>query len=249
MSTTHTLDQKIRIDKDIMSNPIHSGHEHHLDPQSYHIYLFGSESLAGTDACEGGEPGVEYTMANRFIINLNVLMRTAVDSKGQPYPIMIHMKTCGGDWTEGMAIYDAIKACPNPITILNYTHARSMSSLIFCAANKSVMMPHSYFMFHDGTYAEAGTVKQVMSGVEFYKRSEDTMLNIYVERMKQKGKYSKWAKQRIFKMLRSEMDKKEDVYLTAEDAVKWGLADEVFGANGTYDWSKLTQYTSDQLSR
>ena len=32
------------------------------------------------------------------------------------------------------------------------------------------------------------------------------------------------------------MDKKEDVYLTAKQAVSYGLADEVFD----YDWKKLT---------
>jgi ATP-dependent protease ClpP protease subunit len=248
-SDSHILDHRISMAKDVMNDPIHCGHERHLDPQSNHIYLFGNEDLAGIEANEGGEPGVEYTMANRFIINLNVLMRTAVDKDKTPYPILIHMKTCGGDWTEGMAIYDAIKACPNPITILNYTHARSMSSLIFCAANKSVMMPHSYFLFHDGEYAESGTVKQVVSGVEWSKKLEKIMLGIYVERMKEQGKFSKWAKQRIYKMLRAEMDRKEDVYLTAEDTLKWGLADEIFGSDGEYDWSSLTDYTTEQLAR
>jgi ATP-dependent protease ClpP protease subunit len=41
------------------------------------------------------------------------------------------------------------------------------------------------------------------------------------------------------------MDKKEDVYLTAEDAVKYGLADEIFD----YNWLSLTNYTEKQLER
>ena len=45
---------------------------------------------------------MEYLMSSKFIKNLNILMRTNED------PILIHMKTCGGDWIEGMAIYEAL---------------------------------------------------------------------------------------------------------------------------------------------
>jgi ATP-dependent protease ClpP protease subunit len=38
------------------------------------------------------------------------------------------------------------------------------------------------------------------------------------------------------------MDKKEDVYLTAEQAVEYGFADYVFGADGHYDWSGLVKF-------
>ena len=139
----HKLDKKIKAKSD---DHVWHVHEYDVDLQSNHIYLMGMESYAAGHEEAIGEPGVEYSMANRFIRNLNICMRANPDK-----PVVIHMKTCGGDWTEGMAIYDAIKSCPMPVTILNYTHARSMSSLILQAANKRVMMPHSYFMYHDGT--------------------------------------------------------------------------------------------------
>lgn len=41
------------------------------------------------------------------------------------------------------------------------------------------------------------------------------------------------------------MDKAEDVYMTASEAVAYGFADEIFNA----DWSCLTQYTDEQLNR
>lgn len=151
------------------------------------------------------------------------------------------MKTCGGDWKEGMAIYDAIKSCPNQVIILNYTHARSMSSLIFQAADKRVMMPHSTFMFHDGTMAINGTVKQFYTEYEQTKIQEDQMLNIYIDSMKKKGKMKNDKPEKIRKWLRDQMDKKEDVYLSAEQAVEYGFADEIFGANGIYDWNALTK--------
>ena len=153
-------------------------------------------------------------------------------------PIVIHMKTCGGLWEEGMAIYDAIKSCPSKVTILNYTHARSMSSIIFQAADKRVMMPNSHFMFHDGTYSIDGTVKQVRSSVEFDKLNTMTMLNIYAQKMNEKGEFAGKGVVKIKKWLRDQMDKKEDVFLNAEQTVDLGFADEVFN----YDWTSLTKY-------
>ena len=131
-------------------------HEYDLDYENNAIYLIGArEYSAGTGTEDDGEPGVEHIMAGRFIKNLMTLMR-----KEGNEAITIHMKTCGGHWSEGMVIYDMMKNCPNPITVLSYSHARSMSSLIFLAANKRGMMPHSTFMFHEGSMFGGGTVKQ-----------------------------------------------------------------------------------------
>jgi ATP-dependent protease ClpP protease subunit len=219
-----------------------------VDLQTSQIYLTSSDSLASSHTHEPGdigvsEPGIEYSMVNQFIMNMNLLMRV------QPHhPILIHMKVAGGFWEEGMAIYDMIKSCPNPTTILSYTHARSMSSLILQAANKRVLMPNSYFMAHDGTLAFSGTSKSGKSYVKFTERMDDTMKDIYVHAMRgvENGGASdseNWA------WLRSLMDKREEVYFTAQEAVEYGFADEVFGANDEYNWRDLTKYTKEQLER
>lgn len=230
----HKLDHTLKVKTEDLVDQVH---EKDVDLQSNHIYLLGREEYHNE---EGVEPGVEYMMANRFIKNLNLCMRVNPDT-----PIVIHMKTCGGIWEEGMAIYDAIKSCPFPVTILSYTHARSMSSLIFQAANKRVMMPHSTFMFHDGTFGMEGTVKQVHSAVEFGKIADRQMMKIYIDTMKGSGKFSKRSRKFIEAWLREQMDKKEDVYLTAEQAVEYGFADKIFD----YNWSKLTSYTDEELAR
>ena len=188
---------------------------------------------------QDGEPGVEYAMANKFIKNLNIMIRST------DAPILIHMKTNGGFWEEGMAIYDAIKACPNEVCILNYTHARSMSSIILQAADRRVMMPHSTFMYHMGTMGYEGTVKQFLTEVEQLKIANEQMLDIYVKSLKAKGKLSKRSPAYIRKWLIEQMDRKEDVYLSAQQAVEYGFADEVFGADGVYDWKKLLEFEED----
>lgn len=242
----YKIDKKAKYAHSIMDYMYHL-HEYNVDAECNHIYLFGEEFDADVEPLD--EPGVEYRMANRFIRNINFLMR-----KNPKEPLLIHMKTCGGFWEEGMAIHNAIKACPNPVTILNYSHARSMSSLIFQAANKRVMMPDSTFMFHMGTTGVSGTIKQVESAVDFGKKADERMKQIYVEALKHygpenQGKFKKWAEKRIYAELDTYMDKKEDVYLTAEDTVKWGFADSIFGSQGKYDWTTLTEYTDEELSR
>lgn len=230
------IDHKLKAKIDDL---VYHMHEYDLDLKSNHIYLMGIDR--GYDTGDGlDEPGVEFTIANRFIRNFNLCMRVNPNT-----PIIIHQKTNGGYWEEGMAIYDTIRSCPWPVTILNYTHARSMSSLIFQAGNKRVMMPNSHFMFHEGSLIISGTNKAVKSAVEFDKNADQTMLEIYSKSMKTSGKFKNKKESEIKAWLNSQMDKKEDVYLTATETVDLGLADEIFD----YDWSKLASYTEEQLTR
>jgi ATP-dependent protease ClpP protease subunit len=225
------------MSQDKVRSRIEEIHEYGIDMQHFTLYLQGVEEAPATEL-EGEEPGVEFRMANRFIRSLDVL--SGLDAER---PIIISMKTNGGDWAEGMAIYDAIMAAPNPVTIVNYTHARSMSSIIFEAANKRIMMPHSTFMFHMGTYGIGGTWKVVFETMKFDADEGDHMLDIYVDRMKAtpESKVKSWSKKRIKEWLIAEMDTKEDVYLRPEDAVAWGFADEIFTG-----WDTVTDYTPDQ---
>lgn len=220
-------------------------HDYGINPNVPEIWIVGERdynSGQGTDD-EGSqdEPGVEHIMASRFIKNLSIARGQAIKTpkrKGDKKygPILIHMKTCGGYWTEGMAIYDAIKNQPHPVTILNYTHARSMSSIILQAASRRIMMPNSYFMFHQGTTGAEGTPKQVESRIDFDKRDSEIMLDIYASKMKETGKkWKKETKTKIKQWLQTQMDSKEDVFLTPKQTIEYGFADEIFDGR----WDKL----------
>lgn len=211
-------------------------HDYGVNLNTNEVYI----TPAVTDSVIGSEePGVDHSMATRFIMNLNIC-RVVNPNK----PLAVIMKTCGGSWEEGMAMFDAILTYPFHVTVLNYTHSRSMSSMIPLAATKCVMMPNSTFMFHEGTYCEEGTFKEVRSGVEFYHRvASQTMLDIYCQRMLQKGKYKDRSEKQIKKILNDYMNRRENVYLTARQAVEWGFYDEVFDG----DWDRLTQYTKEQI--
>lgn len=166
------------------------------------------------------EEEIDYRMSTKVIMNLHALRHKNND------PVLIHMHTCGGMWQEGMAIYDTIKSMPYKVTILSYTHACSMSSIVLQAADLRVLMPHSYVMLHYGDCAYEGTFKGAMSNAEFDKKTIKTMINIYAN--KSKGASHFKGIKNIRKYYKDMMNEKEDVFLTAKEAIRWGLADEIF---------------------
>jgi ATP-dependent protease ClpP protease subunit len=206
-----------------------------LDLEHREIFLFPREEYSYSAAEEIEGPGVEYTMANQFIRNLRLISNVTND------PILIHLKSCGGDWVEGLAMYQAIKACRNHVTILNYASARSMSSIIFSAADYRAMLPYSTFMVHTGTNVITGTGTQCETEWEETKKADKIMFDIYVEKLREAEKFDGWTNKRIETWLRKKMKEKEEVYFTAEEALEHNFADFIFGANGKYDWDALTK--------
>jgi ATP-dependent protease ClpP protease subunit len=92
--------------------------------------------------------------------------------------------------------------------------------------------------------ATAGTTKQFYSYADFVKKTFDQdMPAIYADRMKHTAgsKVATWKEERIHKWIKEEMDAKEDVFLTANEAVQWGFADEVFSS-----WDTIFDYTKQQ---
>ena len=205
-----------------------------IDVANREIFLFPREEYLNGGGEEGlQEPGVEYGMANQFIRNLRILANISHD------PILIHLKSCGGDWSEGLAMYQAIKASPCRIIMLNYASARSMSSIIFSAADHRVMMPFSTFMVHTGTNCIVGTGTQVMTEYEELLKVDKIMYDIYVDHLRGCDAMSDWTSKRVETWIRKKMKEKEEVYFDAEEAVEHNFADTIFGADGIYDWDAL----------
>ena len=204
-------------------------HAYGYDATNNEIYIQGAADYAA--GCLGDEvyeePGVEYIMANRFVINMQMALAAGKD--GNSYkPLLIHMKTNGGDWNQGIAMYDLVKSYPGHVTIVNYTYARSMSSLLFQAADRRIMFPNSDFMFHEGDYGDSGTMKTVKSNLAFYDTKHDVMLDIYIHQLRRKGLFKNKPKKDIKKWLQDQMDKKENVWLNSRQTVEHGFADELF---------------------
>jgi ATP-dependent Clp protease protease subunit len=218
---------------------VHNLHEWSVDIEGRQLYLLGDHTYqvgAGADSHDASvDPGIEYVTTNRFIKNMSILQQEDEDA-----PILVHLNTPGGSWTHGMAIYNAIKMSPCPITVLNYGEARSMSSLIPLAADYFVMMPESTrYMFHKGTVSFEGTGTQFETFYEQWVQSRNRMLDIYVKAMGREHSVAKgWGEQMKRDWLTNQMQLHEDAFLTAEQAVHYGFAHAIFDG----DWESLTLY-------
>ena len=217
---------RISTDNDVV-NTITTAHDAGIMPKSRQIFI---HSLPETSPLDD-QAGVDYLMASRLIKNLMVLKEQSATQ-----PVLVHLQTPGGSYSEGMAIYDTIRFMPFHVTMLVYTHARSMSSIILQAADWRVMMPESYFMMHWGDMEFVGETRSIVSHVDFMKDYQHPrMMEIYVDKARQGSKFRGWSSSRVNSYLQKAMEKEGDCFLPASEAVKWGLADEVFDG----DWEGL----------
>ncbi len=177
-------------------------------------------------------PGVEYKMSNNFIKNIR-----ALEIKSDK-PITIHMHSVGGEWSDGMAIYDAISMSRSYITIIAYGQAESMSSIIFQAADSRLITPNTYFMSHYGSTAAGGSYLDVQNWVKYEKYICDIMIDIYAQSCVGgkffKEKYGASPDTEKVKTYLLRKLKSGDWYLNAEDAVHYGFADRIIDS-----WEKL----------
>jgi ATP-dependent protease ClpP protease subunit len=152
-----------------------------INPRTRVLYLGGIlEQDHGQDETMSEDPGIYWNTARRLVLGLSTLD----DPKGAQ-PLTIIMNSCGGDWDHGMAIYDAITHCRSHVTIINMSHARSMTSIIFQAADLRITAPHGFYMIHDGFEGAWDIPKSVQNMVEYSKQhTGPTMYRIYLERLR-----------------------------------------------------------------
>jgi len=179
-------------------------------------------------------PGVEYRMSNTFIKNLRVL-----DFKSD-LPIIIHMQSIGGNWDDGMAIFDAITMCRSYVTIVAYGQASSMSSIIFQAADWRLMTPNAHFLSHYGSTGIEGDFLNVQNFVNYDRKCAQKMLEIYAAKCVGgqyfKDKFGKKPTEKQVKNFLARKLKDGDWYLSSEDAVYYGFADAVIT-----DWHQVNK--------
>jgi ATP-dependent Clp protease protease subunit len=182
-------------------------HEHCIDEDHRRIYL-----------CSDIDEDSEKT----FITNINYLNSISNDT------ITIIASSCGGDVWHGMGIYDSIKISRSPIVYISYGVAASMGSIIPQAATTRLIMPHTTFMVHQGFVYGFGQYKAVLSMIDWIKKGEKQIMDIYVSRCSKAPYFKGKTKAFIKKFIMSKLDKDEDWFMTAKEAVKYGFMDKIY---------------------
>lgn len=196
--------------KGIQHDDITKFFEYGLYIPNRHLYL-GSIGFDGE-----GESGTDFAMAEYAIKGLHVLDSLAPDGSK---PITIIMNNIGGDEYHCLAIYDAIMACRNHVTMIGTGYVMSAGSIIFQAADERVLTPNARMMIHYGTWGYHDHPKITYAWAEEGKKMDQAMRNIYLERIREKHP----------DFLEEELDAKLnfDTILNPYEAVDLGLADRV----------------------
>ncbi len=166
---------------------------------------------------DGGQIGVDWRLADRVLKGLH-LLETAAPAGDKPIAIILNNP--GGSSVDGMAIYDAIRACKNHVTITVYGEACSMGCVILQAADHRVLAEHAVVMFHDGMEAYADNHPEIVRRwVKFNERFGKKIEAIVTDRIQIKHPDLKGKKLRDMHQF--------DTILFASEAVELGLADEL----------------------
>ena len=167
---------------------------------------------------------VEPHMANHLVAQLLLL-----ESQDNETPINMYVNSPGGLVTEGLAIYDTMQFIKAPVHTIIIGQAASMGSLLAQAGAKRYITPHARHMVHrvsSGTGGTSGSIhvqelefEDARRRLEESKKLNDKLTNIYF-RHNTAGK--------TLEELHATM--KFDTYLSAEEALEFGLVDEVITA-------------------
>jgi len=158
------------------------------------------------------EDGITEKTSERLVKALHMLANAAPDRE-----ITIFLNSLGGCWFNGMAIYDAIRACPCPITCYIIGAAMSMGSIIAQACDQRLIYPNATMMVHDGYETRVDDIPRTFQNwADYSKHTQKKMYEIYAERSGRPVTF--WRKKCS-----------ADLILTAAEARELGLVDAIFG--------------------
>ncbi|MEE3180831.1 MAG: ATP-dependent Clp protease proteolytic subunit [Planctomycetota bacterium] len=156
-------------------------------------------------------PSIDDYSSSLIIAQILFLMS---DNKNQD--INIYINSPGGSVTAGMAIYDTMQFVPCNIATYCLGQASSMGAVLLAAgtAGKRHALPNSRVMIHQPWGGTMGTASDILIQSDELKRYKKSLNEILA---KHTGK----------KLKTVEKDTDRDFFMTAEQAKKYGLVDEV----------------------
>ena len=166
---------------------------------------------------------VEDNMANSIIAQLLFL-----ESEDPDKDILLYINSPGGQVSAGLGIYDTMQFIKCDVSTVVIGQACSMGSFLAQAgtAGKRIVLPESRTMIHrvsSGTRGTSGTVhvqelqfEDALRSMEESKKVNRRLTELYVRHNTAGKTYEEMAETMKF-----------DTFLTAGEAVEWGLADKV----------------------
>ena len=154
---------------------------------------------------------------NDGIANSLVAQMLYLDSEDSSKPIYLYINSPGGSVTAGLAIYDTIQYVKSEVVTICVGLAASMGAFLLAAGTKGkrVALPHSRIMIHQPL---GGTSRRQASDIEIEARE--------ILRMKDMLNHS-LADMSGQPFEKIEKDTDRDYFLSAQEAMEYGLIDRV----------------------
>jgi ATP-dependent Clp protease protease subunit len=130
--------------------------------------------------------------------------------------INFYINSPGGSVTAGMAIYDTMQYIKCDVSTICMGMAASMGAFLFSsgAKGKRYILPNAEVMIHQPLGGAKGQATEILIAADHIKRTKERLNKILAENT---GK----SVEEIFE------DTERDNWLTAEEAVAYGIADKV----------------------
>ncbi len=155
--------------------------------------------------------GISDGVANAIIAQLLFL-----ETENRSQDINMYINSPGGSVTAGLAIYDAMQHVSCPVSTFCIGQAASMGAILMMAGTKGkrLTLPHSRIMIHQPWGGTGGTAADIQIQAEEILALKKTLNTIIADHT---GKSVKQV----------EKDTDRDKYLTAAQAVEYGIVDEI----------------------
>ena len=128
--------------------------------------------------------------------------------------VVLYINSMGGSVKEALGIVNALRRCPARVTAYVDGFAASAASVITQGADEILMPRNTCMMLHNARWVTEGNPKELRKSADDLEVINTTIISSYASRAGNKLSAA---------MLRKILD--EETWLTAEDCVKYGLAD------------------------
>lgn len=158
------------------------------------------------------------TDVNEHSASLLVAQFLFLESEDPEKDIYFYINSPGGSVTAGMAIYDVMQFIQPDVSTIVMGQACSMGSLLAQAGarGKRLILPNARHMIHQPSGGAKGQATDIQIQAQEILKMKKYLTEIYVEH-NSAGK--------TFKELESDMER--DFFMSAHEAVLYGLVDEV----------------------
>ena len=139
-----------------------------------------------------------------------------LEAENPKKPIAMYINSPGGVVTAGLAIYDTMQFIKSPVATLCMGTARSMGSFLLMAGEpgRRAALPNASIHVHQPLGGYQGQASDILIHAEEMRQTKRRMTSLYAHHCG-----------RTYEEVEKTLDR--DFFMTAEQAVEWGIVDSV----------------------